>query len=229
MRRTRTVLAALAAAGAAVMLTATTADAGVPEYQRVIKSRAADGVLVDQDGCVRTEVWVSASDNVFGGRPGPVNKQGLTSVLLRRFDTCADQRTPRPAAAPPPGRVLFDGIGQTLDPLRSTTRFDRAWVDATIPVTDDISGRTVPVHLDIAWTLVGPLQRDTTHLHVRQPHRGIANSHAQTLMGDALIGGKVTVAGAAYHFAPSEGAHLQQVKYGCQIIVHPRGTTDMAC
>ena len=72
------VVLVLATGGAAVVPGA--ASAGVPEYQRVIKARFADAALQRTTGCVQTEIFVSSSDSVFGGRPGPVNKQGLTSA-----------------------------------------------------------------------------------------------------------------------------------------------------
>lgn len=208
------------------------ATAAVPDYQRVINSRFTDAALVDSAGCIRTELFVSSSDNVFGGHPGPVNKQGLTSILVRRLDTCAGatESGPGAAAAPPPaGTVIFDGIGQTLDPLESTARFERAWIDAVLPVLDEVSGQTVPVHLDLVWTLVGEFDRDTVHSHVRVPHGAIVNSHSQTLMGDALVGGTVTIGSEALEFGPTEGAHLQQVKYGCQVVSHPQGDADLDC
>lgn len=209
-------------------LSPSTASADVPEYQRVIKSRFADAALAAVSGCVRTEIFASSSDNMFGGRPGPVNKQGLTGVLVRQTRVCAGAEA-RDAAEPPPGEVTFDGIGQTLDPLQSTPHFDRARIDVAVPVLDEISGRTVPVHLVLTWSLVGEFDRDTTHTHVRAPHGAIVNSHAQTLMADAVVQGTVTIDADRFAFGRTDGAHLQQVKYGCQVIRHPHGDADLAC
>jgi hypothetical protein len=76
-------------------------------------------------GCIRTEIFVSSSDNKFGARPGRVSKQGLTGVLVNQFDTCSKAPRPAPnaAAEPPPGELIFTGIGQSLDPAS----FDKAW------------------------------------------------------------------------------------------------------
>lgn len=226
MHRTQLALAATAIAAATLMAPATAA-ADVPEYQRVIFSRHADAASVDQTGCLKTEIWVSTSDNVFGGRPGPVNKQGLTSALVRQIDVCGEGVAA--AAAPPEGDVVFDGIGQTLDPLQTTPRFDRAWIDVTLPVLDEVSNTTVPVHLDLEWTPVGEFDRDTVHTHAKVPHGAIVNSHSQTLMADAAVSGTVTVDGTPYTFEPVGDAHLQQVKYGCQLIDHPQGEADLSC
>jgi hypothetical protein len=226
-RRLATILVITAGA----VLAPTAANADVPEYQRVIKSRLADAALVEVVGCVRTEIFVSSSDSVFGGRPGPVHKQGLTGVLVNQFDTCASAATGtvRAAAKPPPGKVIFSGIGQSLDPLNSSPRFDRAWIDVTVPVLDEISGRTVPVRLALQWTLVGGFDRDIVHTHVRVPHGAIVNSHSQTLMAAAVVSGTATIGADRVDFGPTAGAHLQQVKYGCQVITHPHGTVDLDC
>jgi hypothetical protein len=224
-------LASILVIVAGAVLAPNAASADVPEYQRVIKSRLADAALVGVAGCIRTEIFVSSSDSVFGGRPGPVHKQGLTGVLVSQFDTCsgAGTGTVRAAAEPPPGKLIFSGIGQSLDPLNSTARFDRAWIDVTVPVLDEISGRTVPVHLDLQWALVGEFDRDTVHTHVRVPHGAIVNSHSQTLLADAVVSGTATIGADLVGFGPTVGAHLQQVKYGCQVITHPHGTVDLDC
>lgn len=217
----------LTAAGAVAVPGA--AAAGIPEYQRVIKARSANATLVHVDGCIRTVIFMSSGDYVFGGRPGPVNKQGLTAVLVDRFDTCATGGTaPVRPAAEPSGTLIFTGTGDTLDPLQSTPRFDRAWIEATVPVLDEVSGRTVPVRLDLQWSLTGALTRENGHSHARFPLGGIVNSHTQTLSGDALVSGSVAIASAVLTVEPTE-AYLEQVKYGCQVVFHPRGDAALSC
>lgn len=219
--------------GAVLALTCVTAQAGVPDYQRVIKARSADPTapLVVEEECSRTEIWVNSSDNMFGGRPGRVVKQGLTSVSVTRYDTCAEpDEVTAAAGGGKHGVIVFDGMGQTLDRLRTSPRLDRAWVDAVVPVLDDVSGRTVPVRVDLTWTLVGPLEKDTVHSHVRRPHEGIVVSHSQTRTGDAVVAGEVWIDEERLSFGPTPGAVLSQVKYGCQVILHPRSSgSDLSC
>jgi hypothetical protein len=223
----------LLVAGIAVVVAPATVEAGVPQYQRVITARSAlpTAALVAVEGCIRTEVWADSSDNVFGGRPGRVNKQGLTSVLVVGYDTCTHGLGGSAAGGGgDPGTVIFEGFGQTLDRLRSTPRFDRAWIDATLPVVDEVSGETLTVRLALTWTLVGEFDRDTGHSHVRFPHEGIVNSHTQTLTGDALVSGEVSIGADRLTFPPTGGAVLSQVKSGCQVIVFPHASgTDLSC
>jgi hypothetical protein len=94
----------------------------------------------------------------------------------------------------------------------------------TLPVFDEVSGQTVPVRLDLRWSWLDGLDRDTVHTHVRVPHEGIVNSHSQTLKGDALVSGTVSIATDPHSFERADDAHRQQVKYGCQVISHPTAT-----
>ena len=231
MRRRLSILAALLAAALPM-----TAVAAVPDYQRVITSRHADAALASLDGCVLTEIFVSGMDGVFGGRPGPINRQGLTGVGVRQSDICTGAASMGgigvfAAGGGGGGALLFDGLGQTLDPLGSTVHFDRAWLRADVPMVNEApgGGEAVIVSIDLTWTLIGELVRDTGHLHVRVPGEGNVNSHQNTLMGEAVVGGTVTIGDATYAFEGVEGAHLQQVKYGCQVIAHPGGEPDLSC
>ncbi|MCA1569696.1 MAG: hypothetical protein LC798_05110 [Chloroflexi bacterium] len=210
------------------------AVAAVPDYQRVIVSRHADAALTTLDGCVLTEVFVSGADAAFGGRPGPVNKQGLSSVLVRRSELCQASASLATvgvhAAGGIGGVVLFDGLGRTLAPLASTVHFDQAWLQTAIPLVNEANGDEVVIGLDLTWDLVGGLERDTGHLHVRVPGEGNVNSHQNTLTGDAVVSGTVTIGSEVLSFEGVDGAHLQQVKYGCQVIAFPAaGDPDLSC
>jgi hypothetical protein len=197
--------------------------AAVPEGYHVIRSRAADAAFSSQSGCILTEVFVSSSENVFGGRPGRVNKQGLTNVMMIRSDTCL----PREGKHYP---AVFRAIGQTLDPLGTTARLDRAWVISSMRATDIVSARDVSLRIALNWTLVGTLQRDTGHGHVRIPGVGIVNGHTNTLMGSAVAWGTVTVDSVPAALARTTEAHLQQIKAVCQVIFYPHATSaDLDC
>jgi hypothetical protein len=227
---------ALLAAGILMATLPATAGAAVPDSNRVITSRHADAALVAADGCLLTEIFVSSSDAMYGGRPGPVNKQGLSGVGIRRTDICAAGGASlaglglHAAGGGGGGVVVFDGLGQTLAPLASTSHFDEAWLNATIPVVNELSGDEIPVVVDLTWNLAGELVRDTGHSHI--PPRlfgGTVNSHWNSLTGDATVSGTVSIGGEVLGFTAVEGAHLQQLKYGCQVITHAGTEADLDC
>ena len=229
--------AALALVIGALIAAPSAAIAAIPDYQRVIVSRHADIALASLDGCVLTEIFVSGTDGVFGGRPGPINRQGLTGVGVRQSDICAaaasmGRRGIYAAGGGGGGTLLFDGLGQTLDPLVSDVHFARAWLDTAVPMVNEASsdGEEVIVAIDLAWSLVGRLDRDTGHLHVRVPGEGNVVSHQNTRMGDATVSGTVRIGDQLFTFDDVEGGHLQEVKYGCQVVAHPAaGEPDLSC
>ena len=232
MRRHSAILVVLAL----VLAAPATPAAAVPDYQRVVVSRHADAALVSLDGCVLTEVFVSAMDGVFGGRPGPIDRQGLTGVGVRQSDMCSAAASLGAfgvyAAGGSEGTLIFDGLGQTLDGLRSDVHFSRAWLDATVPVVNEApgGGEEIAVRVDLTWSLVGALVRDTGHLHVRVPGEGNVVSHQNTRMGGATVSGTVWIGDEAFAFDGVEGAHLQEVKYGCQVVAHPAADEpDLSC
>jgi hypothetical protein len=226
----------LLAAFVIIAATPSVAVAAVPDYQRVIVSRHADAALASLDGCVLTEIFVSGMDGAFGGRPGPINRQGLTGVGVRQSDICGGAasmgRFGIHAAGDGSGALLFDGLGQTLDPLTSNVHFSRAWLRASVPVINEASlgAEAVVVSVDLTWSVVGALDRDTGHLHVRRPGEGNVVSHQNTRMGDATVSGSVTIGDEEFAFNSVDGGHLEEVKYGCQVVAHPTaGEPDLSC
>lgn len=197
--------------------------AAVPEGYHVIRSRVADAAFSSRRGCILTDVFVSSSENIFGGRPGRVNKQGLTSVMVVRSDACL----PREGKHYP---EVFRAIGQTLGPLESTARLDGASIASSMATADIVSGRDVSLRLSVSWKLVGALKRDTGHGHVRIPGMGIVNGHTNTLMGSAVAWGTLTVDGVMLSLGETNEAHLQQIKAACQVIAYPHAANpDLDC
>ena len=218
--RSRSLLSTILAV--ALLAVPAMAFGAVPEYQRVISSRHADAAVASVDGCLLSEVFLGSTDAVFGGRPGPVNKQGLTDVSMRVSDTCQE----------PVGKgfpVVAMWQGQTLYPLHSTPRLTAGWIDAVIPVTDDVSGRTVPAHLVMRWTADGAFDHDPGHLHVRFAHVGVVNSHDNNWLRPAIAAGSLEIDGVTVIIGPTTEAHLSLVKYGCQTIIHPGSGADLDC
>jgi hypothetical protein len=199
------------------------ASAAPPEGYRVISYRHADGGASSVDGCIGTDVYVGSTDAVYGGRPGPVNKQaGPTDVLVIVSDLCGE-----PVGKGYPHLALWQG--QAMVGLVSDARFATASVDAWIGVTDDVSGTIATAHLVMSWTATGRATKDPTHLHVRFPGLAVVNSHDNDTMVDAIASGSVTI-GAWSTQVWTADAHLSTVKAGCQVMVHPGAENpDIGC
>jgi hypothetical protein len=201
------------------------AGSTIEDYARVIRSRHASATFSQVDGCRQMEVFVSAMDAVFGSRPGPVNKQGLVGVFYRELDVCAE---PGPKGFP----VVFQADAQSLDRLVTGPRFTDAAIDVVMDGTDG-DGNPVRIALDIDWIAAEPLHRSRVAGNDWFPVDEKLGAHVHTfshgLSAAAEARGSITVGGTSVRLAPTTDATLEEVRYFCQIIQHPRGGFDVDC
>lgn len=206
---------------AATPIAATT----IEDYARVIRSRHAGATFSQVDGCLQTEVFVSAMDATFGSRPGPVNKQGLVGVFYRELDVCAE---PGPKGFP----VTFQADAQSLDHLVTSSRFHTASVIAVLDGMDG-DGNPVEIGIDLQWAGTEPFVRSKVSGNGSFPEdekRGArVHTFSHGLSAAAVAVGSITVDGARTDLAPTHDATLEQVRYFCQVIQHPQGGFDVDC
>lgn len=224
MRRNRLALAIAIVAVLAASLPAA-ASARVDDWQRVIRSRHAGATFVQVDGCAQVEVYVSASDGKYVNRHGAVNKQGLLGVLAIVRDACA---APGPKGYP----IVASADGMSLDRLSSTPRFDAAWIAAELSGTDD-SGSPVSFVVDLAWRPSAPFETSRVVGHGAFPEgekRGArVATVSHTMTAPAIAWGTIRMDGRTLALSPTSEATLQQVRYSCKILQHPRGGADVDC
>ena len=229
MRRHARFLALLAVLAVAVlMLTAAGSVAGasvIEDYARVIRSRHAGAAFLQVDGCRQVEVFVSAMDGTFGTRGGRVNKQGLMGVFYAERDICGE---PGPKGYP----IVYSADAMSLDRLGSTARFDRAWARASLPGLDS-DGDEVTIGLDLVWSPIGAYERSRVDGNGWFPANGQRGAHVHTFShgwrADATARGNITLNGQVLELGPTGDATLEQVRYFCQVIQHPRGGYDVDC
>ena len=226
MRHRARFLAILAVPVLLLVTLGTAAGASVIEdYARVVRSRHASAAFVQVDGCRQFEVFVSAMDGTFGTRGGRVNKQGLVGVFYAERDICGVEG---PKGFP----VTYAADAMTLDRLGSTPQFGRAWVHADLPGVDS-DGHDISIGLDVAWSPVGDYERSRVSGNGWFPANGQRGAHVHTfshgLRADALAWGSISLNGQSVELAPTSDASLEQVRYFCQVIQHPRGGFDVDC
>ena len=224
-RRARILLAVLLPAIVLSSLPAAANASVIEDYARVIRSRHAGATFVQRDGCVQTEVFISAMDATFGSRPGPVNKQGLVGVFVARRDICAE---PGPKGYP----LVWAADANSLDRLSTTPQFGRAWVDATLPGTD-MDGNPVSIGLSLRWSPSTPFERSRVHGNAWLPEGVKFGAHVHTfshgLRAEAIASGALSIDGQVLSLTPTTDAQLEQVRYFCQVIQHPQGGAEVAC
>lgn len=195
----------------AAMVALTAAPAGAaPNIYHTISSSHGSAAVIETVGCERTEIFVSSMVGMFAAQPGPVNKQGLTSVFVRISDICA---------APGRGLVLFQADGMNFAPLEVDPRLTSASVTTDIAGTDG-DGNPVTISLSASWTGTGPLEHSTPSSHENIPGLGNVNSTDNNLTRLATASVSVTVNGLTAAGTDSE-AVLQKVKARCIEIARP--------
>jgi len=197
----------------------------IEDYARVIRSRHAGAAFVQVDGCRQVEVFVSAMDGTFGARGARVNKQGLIGVFYAERDICVE---PGPKGYP----ITYSADGMSLDRLGTSPRFGAAWVQATIPGLDS-NGNEVSIGLDLRWSPLGAFERSRVSGNAWFPASGQRGAHVHTfshgLRADAVAWGTVSLDGQAIGLASTTDATLEQIRYFCQVIQHPRGGFEVDC
>lgn len=209
-----TVLAAPLVLGA---VSTGSAGAAQPRIYHTITSTHAGATIASTQGCELTEVFVSSSKAMYAAQPGPVGKQGLTSVFVRVTDSCASGTRVAPAAGGG-GPVIFEADVQNGAPLVVDPRLTRASVTTDLAGTDG-EGNAVTVHLVASWTGTGPLEHTVVSNHA---HYGDGNVNAtdNNLRRDASADVSVQVAGRSAT-GTDTGAVIEQTKSRCIEVPRP--------
>ncbi|TAP44584.1 hypothetical protein [Arthrobacter sp. S39] len=195
----------------AAMVALSAAPAGAaPNIYHTISSTHGSAAVVETVGCERTEIFVSSMSGMFAAQPGPVNKQGLTSLFVRISDICA---------APGRGVVLFQADGMNFAPLDVDSRLTSASITTDMAGTDG-DGNPVTISLSASWTGTGPLEHDTLSSHENIPGVGNVNSVDNNLRRAATATVSVTVNGLTAAGTDSN-AVLEQVKARCIEVARP--------
>ena len=224
MRRLHRLVVTVAAIGLLLTSVTPVGAAKAEDYARVIRSRHAGATFVQVDGCRQVEVFVSAMDAKFGSRPGPVNKQGLVGVFYRELDICSGEGPRFP--------VVFSADAQSLDRLVTSPRFGTASIDVELAGTDG-DGNPVVIELQMDWTAATAFERSKISSNDWFPAGEKRGAHVHTwshgLRADAIASGSVTVGGTHVQLAPTTDATLEQIRYFCQVLQHPKGGFDVDC
>jgi hypothetical protein len=224
MRRLHRLVVTVAALALLLASVTPVGAAKAEDYARVIRSRHAGATFVQVDGCRQVEVFVSAMDAKFGSRPGPVNKQGLVGVFYRELDICSGPGPRFP--------VVFSADAQSLDRLVTSPRFGTASIDVTLSGTDG-DGNPVAIDLTVDWDAATAFERSKVSGNDWFPAGQKRGAHVHTwshgLRADALAHGSITVGGMHVELEPTTEATLEQIRYFCQVLQHPKGGFDVDC
>lgn len=207
-QRTATHTATIVIAFGLILLTA---PAGAGETFR-FKGKSADAFFssIDPTGCVFTDVFVFASDDVtvLHIPPGPPSSSlgSVASVFISQFDVCngidlvvADCLSPAPLTG-----SEFQVIGN---------RLDSATLNTTIECFDLLGGGPFDVAVALTWMGVGDPIRSRSHSHFHTPGFKVNDRFSGTFRS-ATASGSVSDGVTNYALESSDFAQIVSARNG---------------
>jgi hypothetical protein len=128
--------------------------------------------------------------------------------------------------------VVSSVDGMSLDRLASTPKFGSAWVNATFQGSDG-DGNAIEIGITMQWAPVEAFERSRVSGNGWFPANGqqgaLVHTFSHGQRAAAMAWGEVTIEGQALSLSPTTDASLEQVRYFCQVIQHPRGGFEVDC
>jgi len=158
---------------------------------------------VDQSGCIYTDVYLYASEEIVSTQPGPGTPSSGASVSIYQFDACTGTQL-----------LGADGFVPLAGPdFQVSKKLDSAALNTTITVFDYLTGSSYDVSIALAWTATSPLGRQTS-----QSHYQFAGCH-QTYHNNgtfrfAQTSGSVSDGVTDFAASPFSDASISSVKTG---------------
>ena len=194
-----------------MMIAAVPADAAGPEIRRLIfKGQFAEAAFqtVDSSGCIETFVTVIAEDRhlQLAGAPDATRR---ASIDLFQFDSCS-------------GDLLLSAFGlATLAPgqFQVDKQFTAATLNATIVVTDFVSGNSYPVDVSLSWVGNGDIVSTRDRVQLNEPGYSL-NTRFTGTSRNAIASGTVSDGVTNFTPRPAEFADMGSTKRGEVEIIH---------
>jgi hypothetical protein len=163
---------------------------------------------VDSSGCIKTFVTVIAEDHRIK-QAGPPEATLRATIELLQLDSCS-------------GKLLLSALGVatlTPDQFQIDTQFNAATLNATIEVTDFVSGNTFPVDVSVSWTGSGDIVREKDHVHLKEPGFKL-NARSIGTSRNAIASGTVSDGTTNFTPEPAVSAEMGSTKSGAVVIIH---------
>lgn len=202
-------LVTLALCALALIPAAPAQAAQTSKYQ--FQGLAADAYFstVDETGCIINEVSVSAADGRTKTGPGKPDAAPMAYVFLVQYNQCTEE-------------LLSFAQGATelnAGAFQIDRQFNAATLNTTVVVTDEISGETYPVAVNVAFTGSGPTFRDKSRYQSSGPGYKYTQRFDGTFRQATASGSVTTPDGTNLTPEPAVFAQLGSVRSGVIEIV----------
>jgi len=183
--------------------------AGAETLHFSFRGLEAEAFFDSVDGCVETSVDVFAVDGRTKSGPGQPAAESVAAIFISQFDVCT-------------GGLLLAADGfATLTPnqFQIDKQLTAATLNATIEVTDFVSGTVFPVDVSVSWTGTGAIVTVKDRFHLTAPGFKV-NSRFDGTTRDATASGTVSNGTTNFTPEPAVFADLRSVKQGEVDIIH---------
>jgi hypothetical protein len=110
---------------------------------------------VDQSGCIYTDIYIYASEEIVSTQPGPGTPSSGASVSIYKFDACTGTQL-----------LGADGfIPLAESDFQVSKKLESAGLNTTVTVFDYLSGASYDVSIALTWTATSPLGHQTSQSH----------------------------------------------------------------
>jgi hypothetical protein len=203
MRTTIKLLAVLALALTTFMQHSTASAATVFKF----RGETASAFFSSTDGCIATDVFISATEGVSQNPPGKGDPISQAFIFISQYNFCTDTLLLNAEGFALLSNADFDVSG----------KLDLATLNTTINVFDFVSNTSFDIFIDLTWTGIGPLSRQSNNSHFNTPGCKIHSRFRGTFRSAEASG---TVSDGTTNFTPepSLGADLGLVKSGDVVI-----------
>ena len=158
---------------------------------------------VDPSGCIYTDVFVYASEQIIATQPGPGTPSSGASLSILQFDACTGTQL-----------IGADGFASLTGPdFQVSKKLNSATLNTTVNVFDYLTGTSYDVSIALTWTGISPLGRQTSEFHYQFAgcHQ---NYHNNGTFRFAQASGSVSDGVTDFAASPSADASISSAKSG---------------
>ena len=166
------------------------------------KGQTAQAEFSSTQGCVRTVVYILATDGRAKTDPGGPEAASGAEVYLFQTDVCTQTR-------------LLGGSGfseRAPDAFQIDKQFTAATLTATIEWSDFESGTSFPVHISMRWTGFGDTFSDDERYRQEDPPGVWVNFHLDGTFRQATASG--TASDGTTNFTPEPALLTGNIRLG---------------
>jgi hypothetical protein len=173
------------------------------------RGESVNAFFTNTDGCIETSVFVAATQGASQSPPGPGSPVSQVVLFISQFDLCAGERL-----------VSAESVSTVPEAdFQVAKMLGQATLNTTVTVTDFASDppASFDVFIDLTWTGVGALSRQSNNSHFKSPGCIIHNRfHGTSRTAEAS--GSVSDGTMNYTPGPSVEAFIMSANSGTLII-----------